>query len=722
MNNLFSELKRRNVFRVGVAYSVVAWGVMQVVDLVAPRMALPEWVPGFVILLLGIGFPVALVFAWAYEITPEGLKKTAEVDPAISVTRQTGRSIDRMIIAGLVVVVAILLVDRFTGMDVAAGDLALSEDDLSIAVLPFVNLSPDPDQEYFSDGISEELLNLLAQIPDLRVAARTSSFQFKNQNQDITEIGRQLSVRHVLEGSVRKAESGQVRITAQLIDARDGYHLWSDTYDRHLQDVFAVQDEISGEIVDALRDELGLELNQGSDRNVATEVEAAYEAYLRGRYLVVQRRRDAIEAAVEEFRRAVELDPDYAVAHAELSLAYSFLSEQQYGDLTRLQIIERARPHVERALALNPELPETQAALGQLRLDEGDRQGALDAFDRALEINPNYANAIIWSANVLQDALARPDEAFPRYERAARLDPLSVPAVANYMRGLYDRDQVAEAEREATKLRSLSPGLAAFLEAEADLMRGDFRAAFDHAITALEVEPRSPRSREALATVLLDLGLPDEAILLSPGPRPYFYRAAGRNAEALEAARERLEADPGAQAIAGVGLALLTLGQEGEARRYLEEAWESSGGLVSLDGVHPVGAMAYRQLLVGDGNRNASRLREVEAELERWARAMEDAGTLYGFQVPQLAFHHLAMGRQEQGMAAIRRTLASFHTGMLAEPWLYERIRTAELDRLLAEHAVRRDRVASEILGRVCGSANPVASVWTPLPESCDRR
>jgi hypothetical protein len=199
VRDLFEELKRRNVVRVGAAYAVVAWLVLQVVDTIAPLMAMPEWVPGFVLILVGVGFPIALVFAWAYEITPEGLKKTEEVDVDASLTAETGRKIDRMTIAGLVVLVVFLVGDRVLGF--TEGDRpasVVSAQDASIAVLPFVNLSSDPEQEYFSDGISEELLNVLAQIPDLRVAARTSSFQFKGDNRDITEIARELNVRHFL--------------------------------------------------------------------------------------------------------------------------------------------------------------------------------------------------------------------------------------------------------------------------------------------------------------------------------------------------------------------------------------------------------------------------------------------------------------------------------------------------------------------------------------------
>ena len=258
--SLFNELKRRNVFRVGFAYIVMAWLVLQVADVILNNIIAPGWVFHVLLLFLAIGFPFAVFFAWAFELTPEGLKKEKDVDRSKSITRVTGRKLDYGVIAVLVLALAYFTFDKFV-LDpsrdaelVQATTEAVAEQatesgkaeitDKSIAVLPFVNMSNDPDQEYFSDGISEELLNVLAQFPGLKVAARTSAFQFKGQNRDIVGIAKQLHVNHVLEGSVRKS-GNRLRITAQLIDAESGFHLWSETYDRELDDIFAIQDEIS---------------------------------------------------------------------------------------------------------------------------------------------------------------------------------------------------------------------------------------------------------------------------------------------------------------------------------------------------------------------------------------------------------------------------------------------------------------------------------------------
>jgi|GEM_PF-6718095 len=241
MSSLISELKRRNVFRVAVLYGIVAWVLIQIVDVVMPRLGIPEWGVTLVIVLLAIGLPIALIFARAFELTPEGIKRTREVDPDTSITPDTGHKLNHLIIGILGIAVTYLLVDKFfledtTDPGAGTSQLQIAEMPslISIAVLPFVDMSPDKDQEYFTDGISEELLNLLAKIRDFKVAGRTSSFAFKNKNEDLRVIGEKLGVATILEGSVRK-QNDQIRVTAQLVKVDDGYHLWSDTYDRHLR-------------------------------------------------------------------------------------------------------------------------------------------------------------------------------------------------------------------------------------------------------------------------------------------------------------------------------------------------------------------------------------------------------------------------------------------------------------------------------------------------------
>jgi len=298
--SLFNELKRRNVFRVGVAYIVVAWLVAQVLQLVFESFGTPDWVMKTILVLLATGLPLALFFAWAFEMTPEGIKREHEIDRSQSITSQTGKKLNLTIITVMALALAYFAFDKFvisereiaiTTETVAEETTApnappqvvtseaTTETDNSIAVLPFINMSSDEEQEYFSDGLSEELLNLLAKIPELKVASRSSSFQFKGEKIDITEVAQKLKVSHVLEGSVRKAGS-HVRITAQLVKADDGYHMWSETYDRSLDNIFAIQDEISAAVVAALKIEL---LGEAPKSEVVNP--EAYALWMKGRYI-----------------------------------------------------------------------------------------------------------------------------------------------------------------------------------------------------------------------------------------------------------------------------------------------------------------------------------------------------------------------------------------------------------------------------------------------------
>ena len=267
MPSLLGEFKRRNVFRFGMTYLVIAWLVVQIVDIAQPALRLPEWVSAFVLLMFGVGLIPALLFAWAYEMTPEGIQKTKAVEPGHSITGQTGKKLDYVTIGALGIVVAMSFVQRYGTSDSAApieptpAVAVATSGEISIAVLPFTNMSADPDQEYFSDGISEEILNGLAKLKTLKVVGRTSSFAFKGRNEDLREIGSSLGVQHVVEGSVRKS-GNTLRITAQLIKVSDGFHLWSETYDRELEDIFAIQDDISRAIVQELKVSLlGEEIN-----------------------------------------------------------------------------------------------------------------------------------------------------------------------------------------------------------------------------------------------------------------------------------------------------------------------------------------------------------------------------------------------------------------------------------------------------------------------------
>ncbi len=427
--SLLEELKRRNVFRVGIAYAVAAWLLLQLTEVLTELLQLPPEIGRAVVLLLVIGFVPAIIFAWAFELTPEGIKRERDVDRSVSITPQTGRKLDRAIIVVMAALIGLLLVDRFVLQPSPPQTDSVqppppetktpaADETVSIAVLPFVNMSSDREQEYFSDGISEEILNVLARVPDWRVAARTSSFQFKGRTEDIADIARQLNVSHVLEGSVRKSGE-RIRVTAQLIEAESGFHLWSDAYDRELADVFAIQDEISQAIAGELRSQLGADLIETSQ---PVDVRA-YELFLKGRALVASRDEQQLMQSFGVLQEAIAIAPDYAPAMATLARGYAVLP--WFSSLIPPgEARENARLWANRALALEPDNDEALASLSiVLREADLDNEGALELLQRALENNPNGVAA----HNFLGDLYTRTgdfDNALVHEARAAELDPL----------------------------------------------------------------------------------------------------------------------------------------------------------------------------------------------------------------------------------------------------------------------------------------------------------
>jgi len=434
--SFFEELKRRNVFRVAIAYLVSAWVALQLADIVLESIEAPHWVIQAFMLAIGLGFPLALVFAWAFELTPEGIKKEKHVDRSQSITQQTGQRMNRGIIVALTIAVALLLFDRFMPRGapepVAAEQetaTAQVEQAKSIAVLPFVNMSSDTEQEYFSDGISEEILNSLARVKDLKVAGRTSSFAFKGQNQDLRQIGETLGVEHILEGSVRKSGT-KVRITAQLIQVDDGFHLWSDTYDRELTDVFAIQDEIATAILEQLK----AHLLDGEKLEVATATRTdseAFDLYLLARQRMYERMQKPLESASELLDRVIEIDPEYAPAYAQRGIASLLLGDNSYGDIPIPQAESQARLFLEQSLRLDPELAEGWAGLGLYHYGRpGELAQGIEALEKALTINPNLVDAANWLNNAYVQA-NRPADALAILEGVVQRDPLYKPGFAN---------------------------------------------------------------------------------------------------------------------------------------------------------------------------------------------------------------------------------------------------------------------------------------------------
>src|SRR5215469_13039593 len=428
---LFGELKRRNVYKVAVAYAVVAWLLMQVASQIFPFFEIPNWVVRLVVLLLIIGFPVALIIAWAFEVTPEGIKRTEVADAAGQ--RSHGGAWIYVVLIGAALSVGLFFVGRHTASRATPPhkEVATAIPQKSIAVLPLLNESGDPKDEYFSDGLSEELIAALAQISGLKVIGRSSSFRFKDRKEEPRTMGEKLGVSTLLEGTVRK-QGDKVRIVAELINAADGIELWTRTFDRELRDIFAVQQEIAGAVAESLK--MTLLGPQENSMQIATDNVEAHNAYLQGHFHFLRRNVDDYRKAIGYFDRAIELDANYALAYAERAEAWTMI-----GDLTgqRPTAYPKARSDAERAVAIAPGLAEARAALGWVQFfGQWEFADGLRELKRAKELSPTNPTANDLLARVIV-YLGRIDEAERQAREAVELDPLSVSTQFNVARVLF---------------------------------------------------------------------------------------------------------------------------------------------------------------------------------------------------------------------------------------------------------------------------------------------
>jgi len=435
--NFLSELKRRNVFRIGAAYVVMGWLVIQVAETILPAFGFGDAAIRNITIALAIGLVPALVLAWAFELTPEGLKKDSDVVRDESIAPQNGKWLDRVIMVALAIGVTYFGIDKFVlepARDAAQADkvaaqideareagrteaLIESFGDKSIAVLPFVNMSPDPEQEYFSDGISEELLNLLAKIPELRVISRSSAFAFKGKDINIVEVGEQLNVAHVLEGSVRQS-GDRIRVTAQLIEARTDSHLWSETYDREMGDIFGIQDDIAAMVVDQLK----LELLGEQPQSEPADPEA-YRLFLQARHVAHLGTPESLEEAIDLYEQALAIDPDYVPAWDALAVAYD--NQVAMGLRPMQEGADLARAATERALSLDPDYAQAHAELGWIATSyDSNLSAAARHYERALSLDPDNIYVLAGAA-VLLKALGRVSDALVLEEYVVARDPLN---------------------------------------------------------------------------------------------------------------------------------------------------------------------------------------------------------------------------------------------------------------------------------------------------------
>jgi TolB-like protein/tetratricopeptide (TPR) repeat protein len=456
IDNLFSELKRRNVYKVAVTYAVVGWLVIQVCSTVLPTFHAPEWVLQTIVALAILGFPFALFIAWAFEVTPEGVKRTEAAD-AKRQHRPGGMWIAIVLVAAAMSI-ALFFVGRQTARH-AESQATATVAQKSIAVLPLVNTSGDPSNEYFSDGLSEELIAVLAKIPDLKVIGRSSSFLFKGKSADSNAIGRKLGVAHLIEGSVRK-QGKRVRIVAELITAADGRSIWSETYDREVKDVFAVQNEIATAVADQMKVKL---LGQSTQRDAASSTEnpEAHNAVLQAEFYFQQQTADSIRKSISFLQEAVRLDPNYALAYAKLSQSW-----RQYAASFAIQeteqAYEEARQAANKAVSLAPDLLEVRMNEGLLAMNPVlDFVSAEKEFRRILQSFPNNAaakNALTLSL-IAQGRLAEAEETC---KQAISLDPLLTSLWFNFGRVKMGMNRYAEAEEAFRKGLELQPAASRF--------------------------------------------------------------------------------------------------------------------------------------------------------------------------------------------------------------------------------------------------------------------
>lgn len=631
--SLFSELKRRNVIRVAIAYSVVAWVVIEVTSTVFPILSLPEWTVTLITVLLLAGFLPALVFAWAFELTPDGIKREKDVERSESVTHITGRKLDFLIIGALALALVFVVIDQYVLEERMTQPVVAER---SIAVLPFRNRSTVAEDVHFVDGIHDDILTQLGKLSTFeKVISRTSVERYRNTTKSIPVIGDELGVAAVLEGGVQRAGQ-RVRINVQLIDTVRDEHLWTETFDRELspQNILEIQSEIAGHIAQSLRTRLSAE-DRAHLGKVPTRHLDAYDAYLLGRQRLFNRTTPSLEQAVELFQRAIAIDPDYALAYAGLADAWMLLGD--YSGLAVEEMASRATPAATKALELDEDLAEAYTSLGAIRSKQGNYSGSQAAYERAIELDPNYSIAHHWYGDLLITYLVQPAAAEARLARALELDPFSPTINVTLGQALTGMGRFEEAKLRYRRTIELAP----------DYPNGYSLMAHTHKFVAGRIDEairwrregvaRDP-SNTALLTSLADdyLDLGDDVLAerlitvaasIGPGQvwpkvqkiRLHLFR--GETDEAVRASRDLLEIRPYHRTALAT---LVATGHGAEARPGLIEGYPS----LACDGDPVVNRTTLDQALTmsllmeqsGDQACSDLLLERTHAFLQTWPR------------------------------------------------------------------------------------------------------
>src|SRR5437867_2110585 len=556
IDNFFAELKRRNVYKVAVAYIVAGWALSQGIAQVFPVFDVPNWAIRLVVLLIILGLPIALVLAWTFELTPQGIKRTETADAMPETARQKKHTwIYVVVIAGLFSI-GLFFLGRYSAKNATPRQSeAATVSQKSIAVLPFDNLSRDPDNAYFAEGVQDEILTRLAKVADLKVISRTSTQHFKSAPDNLPQIAKQLGVAHILEGSVQKA-SDQVRVNVQLINALTDAHLWGDTYDRKLTDIFAVESEIAKTIADILQAKLS-----GSEQHAiaarTTENTEAHQLYLKGRFFWNKRTGNDLKKSIDYFEQAIAADPNYALAYAGIADAYVLLPGYSAG--TPRDCYPKAKAAAKKALELDETLAEAHTTLAMaIWLYDFDSSQATREFQRAIELNPNYATAHHWFSLGLA-SLGRFDDAIAEGKRAVELDPLSLVINADLGADYYLARRYDEAIAQQRKTLEMDPGFyyAHFILGEALAAKGAFEQAIE--------EYRKAHALDDDPWVLGLLG--------------HAYASSGNKTEALKILDQLKELSTQRYVSAySFTILYLGLGDKQEALRWLEQSYQDRAG------------------------------------------------------------------------------------------------------------------------------------------------
>jgi TolB-like protein/Flp pilus assembly protein TadD len=552
--SFFSELKRRNVYKVAIAYIVGGWALSQGIAQVFPVFDIPNWVIRAVVLLIILGLPAALVLAWSFELTPEGLKRTETADAMPEAGQRKKRVWIYVVVCGAALSIGLFFLGRYSAGNKAAAPAGISNK--SIAVLPFDSLSGDPQNAYFTEGVQDEILTRLAKIAELKVISRTSTQRFKSAPNDLRQIAQQLGVANILEGSVQKAND-QVRVNVQLINALTDAHLWADTYDRKLTDIFAVETEIAKTIADVLQAKL-----TGSEQHVIaarpTANTEAHQLYLKGRFFWNKRTGNDLKKSIDYFQQAIAADPNYALAYAGVADAYVLLPGYSGGNPR--DCYPKAIAAAKKALELDDTLAEARTSLAlAIWYYDFDFSQANREFQRAIELNPNYASAHQQYGNNTLSATGRFNDAIAEGKRAVELDPLSLVINADLGVDYYYARRYDEAIAQLRKLLEMDPGYY-----------------FAYVTLGQALEMKGARDA-AIAEYQKARALNDDPLVLAL--LAHAYGLSGNKMEA-EKILDQLKALSKARYVSAYSFALayLGLGNKEEAFRWLEQSYQDRAG------------------------------------------------------------------------------------------------------------------------------------------------